>query len=514
MLQYASSVATAEGFESAAMNLCNELANRTSALRVAIGWVKGQAVRIRALSHTEKFDKKQDLIVQLQKVMEECLDQEEPVRYDPEGECSPNVTRQAKAFSQQQGGVVVVSLPLRRRDEIKGVLSLEFLPQNKPDEQTQTALGVASELLAPTLFDRHENDRMIFVKMGHSVVYATKMMVGPKHMVAKLVVTLLIAAALFVTFFKPVYHVSAPFQLQASQRQQMCAPFDGQLAENLDVPKVDGDGQPVLDENGQPVMEHFVSSQMPRPGQYIHKGDVIAAFDTVELQAKRDEAKAQADVKAAERDSYLGDATKQAERRIAEAAREEAQAQVDLYEEQLKKAIIRAPFNGVLLKGDLADQLHVTKKQGEPLYEIAEAGENKIINIEAELAVSERDIQEIRKIYDQHAKAAATQPAMASSTTQPPQGIAVKDVYVGEDGKLATSSFPSDSFAFKLTRIVPVGEPKEGENSFKVYATVLTPAPWMHPGMAGEARVNIEKRPLVWIWTHRLVDFVRLKLWI
>ena len=28
-----------------------------------------------------------------------------------------------------------------------------------------------------------------------------------------------------------------------------------------------------------------------------------------------------------------------------------------------------------------------------------------------------------------------------------------------------------------------------------------------------EARINVEPRSLWWIWTHRLVDFLRLKLW-
>jgi hypothetical protein len=31
--------------------------------------------------------------------------------------------------------------------------------------------------------------------------------------------------------------------------------------------------------------------------------------------------------------------------------------------------------------------------------------------------------------------------------------------------------------------------------------------------MAGEARINAGNKRLVWIWTHRLVDFLRLKLW-
>ena len=42
VLQLATAVATAEGFESAAMNLCNELATRAGATRVSLGWLKGK----------------------------------------------------------------------------------------------------------------------------------------------------------------------------------------------------------------------------------------------------------------------------------------------------------------------------------------------------------------------------------------------------------------------------------------------------------------------------------------
>ena len=46
VLQLATSVATAEGFESAAMNLCNELATRAHATRVSVGWLKGTKIKV------------------------------------------------------------------------------------------------------------------------------------------------------------------------------------------------------------------------------------------------------------------------------------------------------------------------------------------------------------------------------------------------------------------------------------------------------------------------------------
>src|SRR5205814_10703821 len=106
---------------------------------------------------------------------EECLDQEEPVRFDPEGNSSPNVTRSAREHSLKQGGTVVMSIPLRRRDEIVGVLTLEFPLRAAVDGQSETGLAVASELLAPQLFDRYENDSNVFVKSGSTISNVGKM---------------------------------------------------------------------------------------------------------------------------------------------------------------------------------------------------------------------------------------------------------------------------------------------------------------------------------------------------
>jgi len=150
------------------MNLCNEMATRTSASRVSIGWVKNERVRVKALSHTEEFDKRQELIVQLERAMEECYDQEEVVQYEPDGTSSNNVTREAQAISRAQGGNTVLSIPLRRQSEIQGVLTLEFAPGQQLGPQAATGLSVAADLLAPQLYDRFQNDRWLITKAGIS----------------------------------------------------------------------------------------------------------------------------------------------------------------------------------------------------------------------------------------------------------------------------------------------------------------------------------------------------------
>ncbi len=469
VLQYTGAIATAEGFESAAMNLCNELATRTGALRVALGWVKGVKIKVKALSHTEKFDKKQELIVQLEKAMEECLDQEEPVRYDPGGRCTGNVSRAAQELSRAQGGNIVMSMPLRHREDIVGVLTVEWAGGTQVDEGDEAGVAVSAELLAPQLYDRYQNDRFIITKLGHSITHVAKLTVGPKYTGTKLLIALGISLVLFVCLFKPMYHVRSAVVLNAMDKRTISAPWDGRIDQVL-----------------------------KRPGEVVKEGEVIARLRTAELVVKREEAQARVHKAQVAADKARNE-RKPAEQRISEWERDEAQRQVDLLDRYIAMADLKSPMDGVLLKGDLMDRVGMPAKEGEPLFEVAKSDgkDPGRLALEAELQVSDHDIQDLAEAVHKRQEALK-------------RGEKVDDY----DGELATTSFPSEGFKFVVTRIVPVGEPKEGENVFKVYATIQDPAAWMHPGLAGDARVNIEKRTLVWMWTHRLIDWIKLKLWI
>ena len=277
-MQLSTSVATAEGFESAAMNLCNELATRTGATRVSLGWLKGRNVKVKALSHTEELDKKQELIVLLEKVMEECVDQEQIVEYDPSGEnSSDNVTRDAAVLSRNQGGHSILSLPLRQRAEIVGVVTLEFLPGHVPSPNVARGLSIAVDLLAPQLYDRYQNDRWLVTKMGLSAAEGLKLVFGPKHMLIKLCTFLVIGIIVFISVYKPMYHVSAPFEFAPVAPHSVSAPSDGYIWE---IAMVDKDGH--ISPNG---------TRKIKPGDMVNEGDILLKLDTTDLQIKLGEAK-------------------------------------------------------------------------------------------------------------------------------------------------------------------------------------------------------------------------------
>jgi len=101
---------------------------------------------------------------------------------------------------------------------------------------------------------------------------------------------------------------------------------------------------------------------------------------------------------------------------------------------------------------------------------------------------------------------------IAAALLQWPRTIGHFATLIGA-GTLATLSEPRAKYAFKVDRIVPLGDAKEGANTFRVYADLTNADPRWLPGVTGEARIDVEKQPYIWVWTHRLVDWVRLKLW-
>ena len=457
VLQLAAAVATAEGYSSAAMNLCNELANRSGATRVSLGWYKGRNIKVKALSHTEEFDKKQELITTLERVMEECADQEEIVQYMPGGKNSENVTREAQALSRSQGGNTVLSIPLRRQAEVEGVLTLEFLPTANLGPQLSHGLAVAVDLLAPQLYDRYQNDRWLVTKAGLSMKSMAAHVVGKKYVLAKVITILSIALVAFVTFFKPMYHVNASFVFASPNRTTIAAPFEA-VIRTIGTTKT-----------GEPL----------RPGDHVKKGDLLFALDTKDVQEQLISAREDLSAQIGEMNRYQGD-RKIAEELIAEAKSKEAAARVKLYSSEVAQATVVAPYDGVILKGDLSTRRGQKTQLGDNLFEITPDDRLRV-----ELTVAERDIQ---------------------------------DVKANAKGRLATNALPWDKFDFTVERIIPVPEAKEGNNSFLVYGVidpsqVASRQPLWNPGMEGEARIDVAPHRLAWIWTHRLIDFLRLKLW-
>src|SRR5204862_5076124 len=141
------------------------------------------------------------------------------------------------------------------------------------------------------------------------------------------------------------------------------------------------------------------------------------------------------------------------------------QARLNLVRYRLERSEVKAPYDAVLVEGDLRNRVGASIDQGEALLRLARTDQ-----LYAEAEVNERDIHDI-----------------LGKTT----------------GEMAFVSQPRKKYPIKIERIEPAAIPKEGKNAFIVRCDIVNqPEPWWRPGMSGICKINVGPRRLVWILTH------------
>ena len=90
---------------------------------------------------------------------------------------------------------------------------------------------------------------------------------------------------------------------------------------------------------------------------------------------------------------------------------------------------------------------------------------------------------------------------------------ALQAVKEGGQGELTLKALPGETLLFSITRITPVSSQEHGSNTFRVEANLNEPSQQLRPGMEGVGKVVVGQRRLIWIWTHTLVDWLRLTIW-
>ena len=168
-----------------------------------------------------------------------------------------------------------------------------------------------------------------------------------------------------------------------------------------------------------------------------------------------------------------------------------------------------------MVSGDLRRHLGKRYELGKELFQVA-----KIENMRAELLVGEDQIAEVMEKYgDSCRDRNRFQQELDNLGDDDPDGrrklenkIAELNKNVG--GRLAALGHPGRHFEFIVERITPVAKPVEGKNVFPVRVKLLQTVQWMRPGMTGVAEIYIDRRPYAYIWTRRLVNWVRMRLWL
>lgn len=219
----------------------------------------------------------------------------------------------------------------------------------------------------------------------------------------------------------------------------------------------------------------YIDEALVRPGDLVAAGQPLLKLNTKDLLLE--ESAAVADLNRYRRESEKARAQSGlADMRIADALADQAQARLDLARYRLQQADIKAAFDGIVVEGDLEERIGAPVKQGDALFRLA-----RIETLYVEAEVPEEDIHEI-----------------LDKTT----------------GEIAFVSRPNLKFPVNIVQVEPAAVARQSGNVFLVRCEINGEfQEWWRPGMSGLCKLDVGDRRIIWIVTHRTVDFLRLWLW-
>jgi hypothetical protein len=224
-----------------------------------------------------------------------------------------------------------------------------------------------------------------------------------------------------------------------------------------------------------PFEGHLRSVLVGVDDKVVEQGELLAQIDTDRLRLERSALMAERTI-ALRRERQARNEGDTPEALMARAEAERAEAEIQRIDVDMDRAAVRAPVAGRVLKGDLKTKVGAPVGQGDLLFELAAGDELRV-----DVFVSE-DL--------------------------------VRDVRPDQRGELAAAAYPARKLSFTVLEVDPAAQVREGRNVFRVRAQLDERPQWMRPGMEGVARIAVEPRPWIDIWTRPVVDWVRMKLWI
>ncbi len=438
-------IQASEKFAEASMRLCNELTSRFQSDRTSLGWLHGNHVKVEAVSHSEKLEKRAEILRELEIVMEEALDQDDEIVFPPQ-EGATQITRQHSNFAERQLSGHVVSVPLRADKKPVGVITVERKSGGFGNDEVEV-LRLIGDFLGPMLLESEFRSRWLGSRWATGFRRSAAKLIGFEHTWAKLGAVFFLSLIVFLCVFKIEHRIRAPFVLKSTATAQIPAPFDG-----------------------------FISGVHFRVGDRVGKGTNLVTLDTSDLVLQ--EAETVAEAQRFQGEARTAEAAgRPALMQIARFQGEQSKARQEIVRHRLEQAEVAAPFDGIVIEGDLQERIAAPVQRGELLVRIV-----RLDGLYVELKIDERDIAYLKD---------------------------------GAASRFAFTSLPEEKYHGALEPMDPVPESTQTGTVFKLRADISDdPAQWWRPGMTGICKVDAGERSLMWLLTHRTVDFLRMFFWL
>ena len=380
--------------------------------------------------------------------MEEALGQGATIAFPPPAEGSRRISAAHRELAAAAGGhasLASVLLP-GPGGRPAGVLTLER-HRDAPfsAEELQLAETVAT-LTGPLIGLHAEEHRWISGRLRDAAATALAALFGPARPALKLATALALALLATLALAQGDYRVTARSVLEGEIQRAAVAPFDG-----------------------------FIRTAPKRAGDTVRAGETLATLDDRDLILDRQKFLAEREKLTQKYREALAK-SERATMAVLAAQLAQAQAELSLAEEKLARARIAAPFDAIIVSGDLRQMLGSPIERGKTLFELAPLDSFRLV-----LQADEREIRWLAP---------------------------------GQHGLLALAAAPTHRLPVTITRVTPVATAEDGRNYFRVEARLdAPPTVPLRPGMEGVAKIETGEASLLWIWTHAVIDWVRLFLW-
>lgn len=431
-----------------AFAITNSLRNQTSCDQIALGVASGGRVEILSISGYEEVNDRSPGVAELRAAMEECVDAGVRIVYPTDAARSKNDDppvdwRLHRQWHDRSASGCVASLPFVPATGPTLVLSLR---RSSREPFGREELDRVEKLVEPyaAAFDLvRRAGRSLKDHARDSAEAFRRSFEGDEARRRRRIAWTLAAGAALLLFGRLPYRIHASAVLRPADVRQLAAPADAVLAEVKVV-----------------------------PGDVVHRGDLLARFDVRDLEVQRDQLRAEL--------SMHRLAVGRAQREGAAVEIEMARAQARMtetklrgLERRLEAATLRAPFDGVVLSGDVRERVGQVLRQGESVIEVAATGRWRV-----ELSM--------------------------------PDHVA-GDVATGMTGEFATNARPDRAEPLQLVHVRPHVESANGQSSLVAEAEVQLDEPWARSGMEGVATIRGPWRSIPWLALHRLGDWLRLR---
>ncbi len=437
----------ARHLDQAALVLCNDLAERFACESVSLCWRAREGLKLRAISHTEKIDRRSELTAWLEEAGEEALQQGQEIVWPASGQ---TLEPAHERFAQLQKPGHLYTLPLMEctEGEPRPWGSLTLARQKMPFTRAeQWALRLYADLALEPLLQWHERSRLLPLRLWREMVRSMPKALQARTLAGRRLAQVLLGALALLALVPVPHVVTAGATVKTDTMAFVGAPFDG-----------------------------FLESSAVQLGDPVRNGQALFSVSTRELVLER--ASIQAEISQASREAEKRRATNQLpEMQVAQAQVAQGQARLQQTQQRVDAAAVVSPMDGVVIEGEPGKNLGGAVRRGDTIVKIA-----ALSALYVEAAVSEKDLSRIQE---------------------------------GQSTRLSLLAQPSQTYTLKVLRIIPQAQVVEGVNAFAVRLELEGSASdWWRPGMTGVAKISVGWRPLGWLATHRLIDYLRIALWL